>query len=419
MRELNQLQFSAPQSFQLVVTGLRYLRDYERDAKPETLNRATDELARGMRMFPADVAPKFYLGVAKAISGAAGAREAISLLSEVDQLNLKPIRLLVKYNLAAATIETCDESRYGGARELLELVEREAPDYPTASNRALQLQAQVLLMYMDIRRLRPERLKIGAMSLQERAESAPAIDKFKTDVMDFRSCLEKFGEEFDRENVTEQERAGILADFWNNKGILEWYLAIAETPGEFTSRTHGMKALACFEKSLQHRHGWPPPRSNIAMVYEEILGDDARAREIWLGILKTEPSHAFAKERLGDLAMKRSETIRDADKQIKAWDEAAKWFRESGGRGATLKLANVLLEKLNSPGEATDTLQTLLGRLDPADEVAKRMLPTVYFRLGVAEERLGDESAAVSAYLKSGLPTATDALRRLKGAATP
>jgi tetratricopeptide (TPR) repeat protein len=419
MRELKQLQFSDPKSFQLVVTGLKYLRDYERNAKPETLSRATDELARGMRMFPKDVAPKFYLGVAKAISGAAGAKEAVSLLSEVDRLNLEPIRLLVKYNLAAATVETYDENRYGEARELLKEVEREAPANPTESNQALHLQAQVLLIYMDIRRLRPERLKIGGMSPQERAQNGPAIHTFKADVMEIRSRLEKLGDEFDRQNVAEHERVGILAEFWNNMGILEWYLAIPEAPGEFTRRTQGMKALASFEKSLQYRHGWPPPRSNIAMVYEEILGDDARAKEIWLSILKTEPSHAFAKERLGDLAMKRPETIRDADKQIKAWEEAAAWFRESGGRGATLKLANVLLEKLNRPEEARETLQALLGRLDSADEDAKRKIPEAYFLLGLAEERLGDESAAESAYLKSDLYPAKEALRRLKGAATP
>src|SRR5712692_9112187 len=98
MQDLSRkVTFSAPESFQLVMTGVKYLRAYERTAESDSLNRATEALATGVRKFPNDVAPRFYLGVAKAMSGAKKSREAVDLLEDllkrVDRQNIMELCL--------------------------------------------------------------------------------------------------------------------------------------------------------------------------------------------------------------------------------------------------------------------------------------------------------------------------------------
>lgn len=52
MQEPTKLTFSNPESFQLVMTGLKYLRAYEQTSDQSSLDRATETLAQGVQMFP-------------------------------------------------------------------------------------------------------------------------------------------------------------------------------------------------------------------------------------------------------------------------------------------------------------------------------------------------------------------------------
>ncbi|MFZ0760011.1 MAG: hypothetical protein WAM69_08690 [Candidatus Sulfotelmatobacter sp.] len=70
---------------------------------------------------------------------------------------------------------------------------------------------------MDIEKKRKEKTPLGEHELSD----------FKKEVNEIRKHLERFKEEFDREGVPEHERNEVLADYWNNMGIVEWYLAVA------------------------------------------------------------------------------------------------------------------------------------------------------------------------------------------------
>jgi tetratricopeptide (TPR) repeat protein len=412
------LKFSTPESFQLVMTGLRYLRAYQHKAEPDTLNRATEALATGVRKFPNDIAPRFYLGVTKAVSGAKNSHEAVSLfedlLKRINEQNTRDLCLAVKYNLASAYAETHEEEGFTRARELLAQVFKETRGATTSSDVALRRQAEILSIWLDIRKVRDPRLAIQ----NKRKKNAPPdpleVSKFKEDVNAIRRRLEKFKEEFDREGVPEHERNEVLADYWNNMGIVDWYLAEAEE-SERERIEYGHQAIKSFQESLQFKLDWPHPRSNIATVYHDILNDPEHAEEVWLSILQTEPTHAWAMLNLGDLAAENAAEQKRPDKARARWEEAVEWYRKSASLAGTLKQADVLLQNLHQPDEARAVLDALLDRLDPAKPDEAKYRSQAYETLGRVQERLGNKSEAIAAYEKSDQPKAREALVRIEG----
>jgi tetratricopeptide (TPR) repeat protein len=415
----NKLKFSTPESFQLVMTGLRYLREYERKAKPDALNLATETLTIGVRKFPHDIAPRFYLGVAKAVSGAKNSGEAVTLLEgllkDIDKYNNTDLRLAVRYNLACAYAGTYEPEGFKQARNLLGEVLRELPKGKNAAQIALQRQAEILLIWLDIRDVRDEKLAIQKKRKQGAKPEQREIEEFKKKIHAIEKGMERFKIEFDREDIAEHERNDVLADYWNNHGIITWYLAeIQESEKERLE--NGQKAIDSFQKSLQCKLDWPPPRSNMATVYHDILEDRAKAEEIWLSILDTEPTHAYAKWNLGYLAEEKAEKQKDPSKARPYWEEAVEWYRKAESRSATLRMAKVLLNNLHKTTEAKAVLDELLKKLDPAKSDDSRYRSEAYEIMGQVQERLGKIEEAITAYEKSDQLKAREALDRLKGA---
>jgi tetratricopeptide (TPR) repeat protein len=413
------LTFSAPESFQLVMTGLKYLREYERKAQPNTLNRATETLAAGVRKFPRDIAPRFYLGVAKAVSGAKNSGEAITLLEEllkdIENYNNQDLRLAVKYNLASAHAGTYEPEGLRKARDLLDEVLKELPKEKTAPQTVLQRQVEIFLIWLDIRDVREQKLAIQKKRRQGAKLEQREIEELRRKIHAIAQDMEKFRHEFDGEGVAEHERNDVLADYWNNNGIISWYLAEVEESEE-RRRENGQKAIDSFRKSLQCKLDWPPPRSNMASVYHDILEDRTQAEEIWLSILDTEPSHAYAKLNLGYLAEEKAEEQKDPDKARAYWEEAVDWYRKAESRGAALRMAKVLLKNLQKTAEAKAVLDELLEKLDPGKPDDSRYRSEAYEIMGEVQERLGNVADAIAAYGKSDRPKALEALARLGGA---
>src|SRR5204863_10025647 len=114
--------------------------------------------------------------------------------------------------------------------------------------------------------------------------------EFTKKVNEIQHSLNEFKKKFDREDVPDHERNEVMADYWNNVGIVEWYLAeVVESEDE--RKREAQQAITSFQKSVQCKLNWPPPRSNMAAVYSDILHDSEKAKEIWLSILDTEPTH--------------------------------------------------------------------------------------------------------------------------------
>ena len=421
MQDLStKITFSAPESFQLVMTGVKYLRAYERTSEWDSLNRATEALATGMRKFPDDIAPRFYLGVAKAVSGAKNSLEAVDLLEDllkrVDRQHMKELCLVVKYNLASAHAGTYEENGFTRARGLLEQVLKETRE-GTLSDIALRRQAEILLIWLDIRAVRKQKLAIQEKRKQKVLLAEDEMAEFTKKVNEIQHSLKEFKKKFDREDVPDHERNEVMADYWNNVGIVEWYLAeVVESEDE--RKRDAQQAITSFRKSVQCKLNWPPPRSNMAAVYSDILHDSEKAKEIWLSILDTEPTHDYAMLNLGYLAeedAEKAEKQNDPDKARDSWDEAVKWFRKADSRGATLRLARVLVKNLNKPDEAKTTLDALLENLDVANSDDSKYRSEAYEIMGIVEERLGNRPQAIAAYEKSDRADARDALRRLVG----
>jgi tetratricopeptide (TPR) repeat protein len=419
MQDLSKkVTFSTPESFQLVMTGVRYLRAYERKAEPDSLDRATEALGTGMRKFPDDIAPRFYLGVAMAISGAKNSREAVDLLEDllkrVDKKNIEDLRLAVKYNLASAHAGTYKEEGFERARDLLNQVLKESTGAIVSSELALRGQAEILLIWLDIRTIRDQRLAIIDKRKRKVQLDQYEIADFEKKLNEIQEHLRKFKEKFERENVADHDRNEVMADFWNNWGIVEWDFAEA-TELEDERAAHGKKAIKSFQESLKCKINWPPPRSNIANVYHEIFNDRETAKDIWLSILDTEPTHDFAMLNLGDLAVENAEEEKDTEKSRASWDEALEWYSKAESRGATFKQANVLLENLNRPQDAKAILDELLANLDPTKSDDAKDRSKVCEVMGRIQERLGNIQEAIAAYTRSDQPKAREALLRLSG----
>ncbi|HEY6252475.1 MAG TPA: hypothetical protein VI685_21175 [Candidatus Angelobacter sp.] len=413
------LKFSAPESFQLVMTGLRYLREYERKAEAGTLNRATEMLATGVRKFPHDIGPRFYLGVAKAVSGAKNSGEAITLLEgllkDIEKYNNRDLMLTVKYNLACAYAGTYEPEGLRKARQLLGEVLNELPKEKTAAQNVLQRQAEIFLFWLDIRDVREGKLAIQRQRKQEAKPEQREIEDFRKRIYTIEKNMARFKEEFDREGVAEHERNDVLADYWNNHGIITWYLAEVEESEEIR-RQNGQKAIGSFQKSLRCKLDWPPPRSNMAMVYHDILKDRAQAAKIWLSILDTEPTHAFAMINLGGLAEEKAKKEKNPNTARVYWKEAVDWYRKAESKSAALSRARVLLNELHETAEARAVLNELLEKLDPANPGNATYCSKACEIMGEIQERLGNVAEAIAAYEKSDRPKAREALARLRGA---
>jgi hypothetical protein len=414
----NKMRFSSAESFQLVMTGLKYLRAYERNAAADSLDLATETLTRGVRKFPGDVAPRFYLGVAKTVSGARNSGEAIRiwtrLLADIEEYNSKDLKVSVKYNLACAHAGTYEPTDFTEARRLLGEVLRELPTRKTDVQTALQRQAEILLIWLDIRDIRDTRLKIRDLRQKGTKPERNEFEQFSGKLRAIEGQMEAFKRAFDQDNIGEHERNEILADYWNNHGIISWYRAEIDA-SENERREHGEKAIESFQQSLDYKLNWPPPRSNMAMVYHDIFKDPQKAEEIWLSILDTEPTHDFAKMNLGDLKMERAEQQTNLKEKHLYWEEAIKWYREAESRSAALRIARVLLNNLGKVAEAKSALDDLLARLDPAIPHNSSYRSEAYELLGEVHERLGKIEEAIAFYKESERPEAKKALDRLTG----
>ena len=323
-----------------------------------------------MEKYPNDVLPRFYLGVAKSLTGYGGIREAESHLRKVLESRVESLRLTAMYNLAATFIEAYTSESFHRAQILLEdligelrkkrsnvsvygalLTKLRRRRYDARDE--LLFQAWAVLLYSQIH---------GTLWAKRDTGS---LEELASDIAARKQGLDQFKAEFDEaggEQIPGSRE--IFADYANDWGMYEWSLAsLHRTTDSAESRRRGEAAVKWFDEALSKKPNWPPARANKAGVYEEVLGDDDKAIELWTELTRGLAQAEFACYNLGKIYAKKKEYRR-----------AVEWLEKADPiPGAEPERARILQEHLGSPAEARAIWEAILKN-DPNNQAAHNAL---------------------------------------------
>jgi len=282
--------FTEARSFQLFMEGLRFLRAYESEPSTDRLRSADAKLTRCVESYPSDALPQFYLGVVKTLTGYPGLEQAARLFTAVSDSGPDSLRLPAKYNLAAVHVEKYSDEDDELADRLLREIEKKlvGSGRPVqARNAALLAQVTSLLAYVVVRR----QLEVP---LDRNEQIAPAAFELT------RQALLVARQDAQDPHIPERVIRDVQADIANVEGILaESEAKLAKDPEERRRKT--AEAERSYRQSLAHKRDWIPAMSNLARIYQRLLGQPARAETLWNEVLRVRPGDAYANYMLGDL----------------------------------------------------------------------------------------------------------------------
>jgi tetratricopeptide (TPR) repeat protein len=237
------------------------------------------------------VLPQFYLGVAKVFRSYDGAQEAINLFTSIVARNIEELRAAAMYNLASAYIEKYADQSFEDAQKWLEKCLQELRRASSPERKALKLQARALLLFCRIRQeLWVKRCDPPTQLETQLEKTAPALEK----------QLQTLFTDVNEANIPDGAKADVLADYWNNRGLLQEFLAAANTVEN--RRTGLAKAsVEAFRQALVWKVNWIPAKSNMARVYQDLLDDLDSAITCWQEVLQIRPGDNYAEYNLGKL----------------------------------------------------------------------------------------------------------------------
>lgn len=332
-----ELKLSAPESFRLFSQGVQALATYERTSLVRFLDSALESLAACVAKYPADLLPKFYLGVAQSLRGYAGLDPARENLKQVINSGNKSLRRTARYNLAAAYVEAYSNEMFGKAEKLLKELIGELRSESQA-DRPLLFQSWALLLYIRIHR-----------DLWKRTKKAATWEQLQGDFSAIERELFQFEREFTGSPSSQLGGANeTWADYWNDRGIFNESLGRAFAGDESKSKENAAKAMQAYDRALAMKPNWPPARANIGVVYCDLLGDDASGERIFSDLAINSSQQEYANYYLGQIAERR-----------KRWQEAVGFYRKAGWiPEAAVSAARVLETQLNNRTAALELLES-------------------------------------------------------------
>jgi tetratricopeptide (TPR) repeat protein len=378
----DELKFTSTESFQLFTEGLRSLQAYGREANYSALERAAARLEECTRKFPADVLPKFYLGVVKTELGYRGLDDAISVFHSILETKAEQLKPAAEYNLAVALMRRYTPGDLENAKRILEqLHDRLGPQW-SVDDVALRLQIEALQNFLFVRqelwfkRYKPEYRK------DQVEEARRRLDGFKKDIEGVR--------------IPEAKKSDILATHWNTEGLVSEYLAHKADESK-AKQEQGRRAVANFEQALALKANWIPALSNLARIYQDILEQSGKAEGTWRQVLEIRPDDEYSFYMLGNLYSEDNPL-----RAINCYARAPK-IPEAGF-------------KMGQAYEQT-------GQLDKAIEQYKKASESnehASLRLGEIFEQDGNLPLALEWYKKAPkLPKAQEAVKRLESEYSP
>lgn len=282
-------KFSDTASFRLFVEGIKGLGVYERSAGAQGLEIAEKKLAECVAEYPRDVLPQFYLGIVKTFQGYRGVDEAIRIFEGIAR-DVPALRAPAMYNLASAYIEQYSPQSLDAARDWLKKCIAELGKTKKPEQVSLRLQAQVLLLFYEIRqRLWVKRTESAKDLAQEIRETLPQL----------QGDLDKFLLEADAAaRIPDKARQEIMADYWNDRGLLDEFRAWIE-PEEKSKQDLARVAIQSYRESLKWKLNWIPPKSNIARVQIELLKEYDSAIQLCQEVLQVRKDDNYVEYLLG------------------------------------------------------------------------------------------------------------------------
>jgi len=284
----DELRFTSTESFQLFTEGLRSLQAYGRDARHEALERAATNFEECARKFPADILPKFYLGVVKTELGYTGLDDAIAVFRSILEAKTEQLKPTAEYNLAVAFMRRYMPGDIQTAENILGRLRQELEHLPSSSadDLALRLQVEVLLDFIFVR----QNLWFWRFYAEDRQE----------DVEVARQKLDKFKKDLDVAQISDAKKGDIRAAYLNTEGLLCEYVA-HKTLEQTAKRNEAQKAIANFEQALSFKKNWIPALSNLARIYQDILEQQSDATRLWQQVLEIRPDDQYSFYMLGNL----------------------------------------------------------------------------------------------------------------------
>jgi tetratricopeptide (TPR) repeat protein len=279
------VRFTSTESFQLFAQGLESLQAYESNAAHEKLDGAEIKLQACVSKYPHDVLPRFYLGVVKTLRGYAGLDEAIREFEYVLKSGIEELVPDAMFNLAVAHIERYTPADFQKASELLEETRREIQTRrASVKYETLRLQAKILEAFIFIR-------QSAWVDRKRNPPSSETIRKSEDLLRDFKS-------DYDKAAILETARPDLLADFENVRGLLAESRAWVPE-GETARKQHAAEAVSNYEDALEQKIGWIPAKSNLARVYQEVLGQLEIAEKLLRDVIEVRPDDQYSYYMLG------------------------------------------------------------------------------------------------------------------------
>jgi hypothetical protein len=360
-------RFSSTKSFQLFTQGLQSLQSYERSPNVQALAEAEGRFGECVRNFPKDVLPHFYYGIVNTLRGPDGLDEAIKQFNFVLASKVEDLIPDAKYNLAIAHLEKYNEQDSAVAMDLLrqtrdEVASRQKKLEPKDQRlETIRLQALILEAYLFV---------------EDEVKPKPSEAVFQ----EAERRLNFFWGEYEKATILESIRADLLADYYNTFGYY-WNQRARYSEGD-ERHDFGQKALADYENALQQKKDWIPAKSNLASLYDEVLGDRENAKRLCEELLEIRPTDSYTRYLLGIMYEKDGATLQ----AISSYKKAGPYIPE-----ANLNLG-LLYEKLKAYDNAVTYLERVVNN-DKARESKRDKAKEALARIAKSRQTDSDESA--------------------------
>jgi hypothetical protein len=305
-------RFSKPESFGLFMDALRELQIYEDEASKSdpdhdrlksNLEVALESLEKCYASFPADLLPRYYLGITLAMQNQREyAREiwkrqadpqlltpgnftpfprmqwplldrAVSLFDDLRSCGIRELEVSANFNLAQMYVRREKNGDLDRATTLLNLSpqpqKRAATAWDEAGRSILGYESESLRTarraYVEaLARRFQERTLIaiidGRLALRRGDASRDSYDASKAE-------LAKIRDEIDADaDVTVNIRHDLLADSWTKSGRLVYEAAFAGPDAEKQETLH--QAEGDLREALMYKRNWIPAQTYLAQVFQ-------------------------------------------------------------------------------------------------------------------------------------------------------
>src|SRR5258707_4825602 len=330
-------RFSSTKSYQLFHEGLDSLRSYEKGASSTELIEAEKHFRACVDAYPSDLLPRFYFAVVKTLEGYRGLNEAIEQFNYVISNGAEELATEAKYNLAIAYLERYTPQDAEKATELLKETKQDlVRTLPSSKSRTLELQVRLIEAYLFVhyKLWNQRRENPVARDSQLASEAQKLLDAILT--------------ECNSGEILQSLKSDLLADYYNT--LATFWESLAWSMSGPDKQQAATNAAEYFKKSLTEKPNWLPAKSNLARVYQELLGADDEALLLWDDVLKRRTDDHYSYYMQSQIL----EKTEARSLAIEAYRQAADYIAT-----ANLKLAR-LLEQIPENANALKFLHKFL-----------------------------------------------------------